>query len=112
MFGLLFEIYPGPKGMTMDGFAVLTVCDHKLFFRGSMKYYTKQYKSAIDDLTTAVTLDRQCSLAYFNRALCQQVLRNTDKVVIYYCINFLNHPMNINSAVQTLEYYMPYLKYT
>jgi len=48
-----------------------------------MKYYTKQYKSAIDDLTTAVTLDRQCSLAYFNRALCQQVLKNTDKASLY-----------------------------
>ena len=49
-------------------------------FRGSLKYYTNQYKSAIEDLTTAVSLDRQCSLVYFNRALCQQALGNTEKV--------------------------------
>ena len=45
-----------------------------------MKYYTNQYKSAIEDLTTAANLDRQCSLVYFNRALCQQALGNTEKV--------------------------------
>jgi len=54
-----------------------------MFIRGSMKYYTKQYKSAIDDLTMAVALDRQCSLAYFNRALCHQVLKNTDKASLF-----------------------------
>ena len=48
--------------------------------RRSMKYYTNQYKSAIDDLTTAANLDRQCSLVYFNRALCQQALGNTERV--------------------------------
>lgn len=51
-----------------------------MVFRGSLKYYTNQYKSAIEDLTTAVSLDRQCSLVYFNRALCQQALGNTEKV--------------------------------
>ena len=55
-------------------------------FRGSLKYYTNQYKSAIEDLTTAVSLDRQCSLVYFNRALCQQALGNTEKVRIQLAI--------------------------
>jgi len=55
-----------------------------------MKYYTKQYKSAIDDLTVAVILDRQCSLAYFNRALCQQVLKNTDKASLFDACMFEN----------------------
>ena len=57
--------------------------------RGSMKYYTNQYKSAIEDLTTAANLDRQCSLVYFNRALCQQALGNTEKVcecIICVCV--------------------------
>ena len=82
-----FSIYPG----VVHTYCYIYHC-LQCVCRGSLKYYTKQYKSAIEDLTTAVNLDRQCSLVYFNRALCQQALGNTEKVAPWlYIIHIINN---------------------
>ena len=43
--------------------------------RGALEYLFKSYKYAVDNLTQAIKLDQTCSLAFFNRALCYQQLK-------------------------------------
>ncbi len=44
-------------------------------YRGALKCLSLAYAYAIDDLTEALNLDQTCALAYFNRALCHQKLK-------------------------------------
>ncbi|XP_053528490.1 tetratricopeptide repeat protein 6 isoform X3 [Artibeus jamaicensis] len=39
-------------------------------YRGVLKYHNKTYKLAITDLTTAINMDKNCYIAFYNRALC------------------------------------------
>ncbi len=41
-----------------------------------MKYLSKAVEFAVADLTEAINLDQTCALAYFNRAICYQNLKN------------------------------------
>lgn len=41
-----------------------------------MKFLSYAFEYAISDLTEALNLDQTCALAYFNRALCYQKLKN------------------------------------
>ena len=44
--------------------------------RGALKFYIKAFRLAIDDLSTAISLDTKCLHAYFNRALCHHQNNN------------------------------------
>jgi len=51
------------------------------YCRGSLKYLIKIYRGAIEDLTTAIQLDRPHSfLAHYNRALCYHAINEPWKV--------------------------------
>ncbi len=50
--------------------------------RGALKYHIRAYTLAIKDLSTAIAIDNQCGLAYFNRAVCFQDSGNYQKVGI------------------------------
>jgi len=41
-----------------------------LLCRGALKYHISAYHHAINDLTQAISLDKQCALAFYNRAVC------------------------------------------
>lgn len=45
-------------------------------YRGALKYLSRSFTYAIYDLTEAINLDQTCSLAYFNRALCYEQIKN------------------------------------
>jgi hypothetical protein len=44
-------------------------------YRGALKYLARSFKYAVHDLNEAIKLDQTCALAYFNRALCYQQLK-------------------------------------
>lgn len=44
-------------------------------YRGALKYLARSPLYAIDDLTDAIKLDQTCALAYYNRALCYQQIK-------------------------------------
>ena len=44
-------------------------------YRGALKYKSNSFEYAILDLTEAIKLDQTCSLAYFDRALCYQKIK-------------------------------------
>ncbi|EDV25303.1 uncharacterized protein TRIADDRAFT_24608, partial [Trichoplax adhaerens] len=48
---------------------------------GALKYLIKAYNFAAKDLTKAIAIDHTCVLAYFNRALCYQKLKEYHKAL-------------------------------
>lgn len=58
-------------------------------YRGALKYHIRAYELAIKDLTQATKIDNQCSLAYFNRAVCYHNSGQYDKALNDYGIVLL-----------------------
>ena len=57
-----------------------------LVTRGCLKFHNNHFESAIVDLTAAVELNSACSLAYYNRAVVYQVLREGHLAVKDYSV--------------------------
>ena len=53
-------------------------------YRGSLKYKIGAFRLAVHDLSRAIGLDKQCRLAYYNRALCHQAMNNLQQVFNIY----------------------------
>ncbi|XP_006891646.1 PREDICTED: uncharacterized protein LOC102862704 [Elephantulus edwardii] len=58
-------------------------------YRGVLKYYTKMYKLAISDLTTAINMDKNNYIAFYNRALCFTKMNQLEKALVDYGIVLL-----------------------
>ncbi|XP_063102830.1 tetratricopeptide repeat protein 6 isoform X1 [Cavia porcellus] len=58
-------------------------------YRGVLKYYNKNYKLAIRDLTTAINMDKNCYVAFYNRALCYTKIRELQMALIDFGIVLL-----------------------
>ncbi|XP_059155839.1 uncharacterized protein LOC131940934 [Physella acuta] len=58
-------------------------------YRGALKYYIKAYDLAILDLTKATTIDTQCPLPYFNRAVCYHENGQHERALTDYSIVLL-----------------------
>ncbi|XP_067848274.1 uncharacterized protein ttc6 [Heptranchias perlo] len=58
-------------------------------YRGALKYYTKAYRLAVDDLTAAISINDTCILGYFNRAVCYQQANDHQKALKDYGIVLL-----------------------
>ena len=49
-----------------------------LLCRGALKFKIGAYRHSIRDLNQAIELDKQCALAYYNRAVCSHRTNNHD----------------------------------
>ncbi|XP_045704501.1 tetratricopeptide repeat protein 6 [Phyllostomus hastatus] len=58
-------------------------------YRGVLKYHNKTYKLAIIDLTTAINMDKNCYIAFYNRALCYTKIRELQMALTDYGIVLL-----------------------
>ncbi|XP_067895393.1 uncharacterized protein ttc6 isoform X2 [Heterodontus francisci] len=58
-------------------------------YRGALKFYTKAYRLAVEDLTAAININDTCSLAYFNRAVCYHQANDLQKALKDYGIVLL-----------------------
>ncbi|XP_048217938.1 tetratricopeptide repeat protein 6 [Perognathus longimembris pacificus] len=61
-------------------------------YRGVLKYYSKSYKLAITDLSTAVTMDKNNYVSFYNRALCYTKIGELQLALIDYGIVLLLEP--------------------
>ncbi|XP_038636843.1 uncharacterized protein ttc6 [Scyliorhinus canicula] len=57
--------------------------------RGALKFYSKAYELAVDDLTSAININSACILGYFNRAVCYQKANDLQKALKDYGIVLL-----------------------
>uniref|UniRef100_A0A8C5KL03 Tetratricopeptide repeat domain 6 n=1 Tax=Jaculus jaculus TaxID=51337 RepID=A0A8C5KL03_JACJA len=51
-------------------------------YRGVLKYYNKCYKLAVIDLTTAVNMNKNSYIAFYNRAMCYTKIRELQKALM------------------------------
>ncbi|XP_078190934.1 tetratricopeptide repeat protein 6 isoform X11 [Callithrix jacchus] len=58
-------------------------------YRGVLKYYNKTYKLAITDLTTAINIDKNSYIAFYNRALCYTKIRELQMALTDYGVVLL-----------------------
>lgn len=70
-------------------FILKFLVDLLFYLRGALKYYIKAYDLAILDLTKATTIDTQCPLPYFNRAVCYHENGQHEKALTDYSIVLL-----------------------
>jgi Tfp pilus assembly protein PilF len=72
--------------------------DIRYITRGCLKIHNKNYDLAIDDLTKALTMDPQCDLARYNRAVCYQIIGEVSRSCgapeceAHHCLAFLTAP--------------------
>uniref|UniRef100_A0AC11BI69 Tetratricopeptide repeat domain 6 n=1 Tax=Ovis aries TaxID=9940 RepID=A0AC11BI69_SHEEP len=58
-------------------------------YRGVLKYYSRTYKLAITDLTTAINMDKNSYIAFYNRALCYTKINELQMALTDYGIVLL-----------------------
>ncbi|XP_014340070.1 uncharacterized protein TTC6 [Latimeria chalumnae] len=58
-------------------------------YRGALKYYKKAYACAAEDFTSVTTIDKNCTLAYYNRAVCYHQLKESKKALKDYGVVLL-----------------------
>jgi tetratricopeptide (TPR) repeat protein len=74
------------------------------FSRGALKYISRSYSYAVNDLSEAIRLDQTCALAYYNRALCYKQLGEhnsslKDFSIVLMLGDYLNFKVYINRAL-------------
>ncbi|XP_041070110.1 uncharacterized protein ttc6 [Carcharodon carcharias] len=57
--------------------------------RAALKFYSKAYHLAVEDLTSAININDTCILGYFNRAVCYQQANDLQKALKDYGIVLL-----------------------
>uniref|UniRef100_A0A8C0WG14 UDP-N-acetylglucosamine--peptide N-acetylglucosaminyltransferase SPINDLY n=1 Tax=Castor canadensis TaxID=51338 RepID=A0A8C0WG14_CASCN len=84
-------------------------------YRGALKYHNKSYKLAITDLTTAVNMDKNNYIAFYNRALCYTKIGDFQKALIDYGIVLLigaEETLTLNTYINRGLIYTELQQYT
>ena len=73
-------------------------------YRGALKYLSRGYEYAIDDLNEAIRLDHTCTLAYYNRSLCYQQIKQykhaiRDLSIVLLLGDYLKFRVLVNRAI-------------
>ncbi|KAI3381282.1 hypothetical protein SNEBB_010106 [Seison nebaliae] len=63
-------------------------------YRGSLKMKMKLYKNAITDIEKAIKMDGKCVHAYFNLAICYQILGEYSKSIELYSVIIMENYSN------------------
>lgn len=78
-------------------------------YRGALKYLSLAFIYAINDLTEAINLDQTCALAYFNRALChQQIKQYKNALKDYSTVLMLGKFFEFKVSIVVLKFILEY----
>ena len=58
-------------------------------YRGSLKFHIKAFKFAVNDLTKVISIENNCLLGYFNRAVCYHEMGHYFKAIKDYSVVML-----------------------
>lgn len=82
-------------------------------YRGALKYHIKAYELAAKDLSQAARIDNQCSLAYFNRAVCYHDSGEYEKALTDYGIVLLlgdQLMLRVSGLCLTFDFHKGFMK--